>query len=366
MLVSGYEFIDDAARLAEAVDGLAAAGRWAIDTEFVRERTYLPRLCLVQLAVPGRILLVDALPSGVREFLDRLLRSERRTKLLHAARQDVEALLPLTGEPLAPVFDTQLAAALLGFPSQVGYAELVRQVLGVELAKGHARTDWATRPLSTEQLAYAADDVRYLGPVAEELESRLAAAGRLSWHEEDCSSLAEPSLYRVEPADAWRRLKGLERLRPEEVAVARALAAWREERALRKNLPRGWILADEAIRELARRRPDTAAGLRNVPGLQPGAAAKLADELLALIRGAPAHAGDDEVRPVAERLTPEQQAATRRLQEALQALSSELGIGAEVLATRRELTAIVRGGRDLPCLRGWRHEVVGQRLLAAV
>ena len=364
--MAGYEFIDDAARLAELADGLSAAGRWAIDTEFVRERTYLPRLCLVQVAVPGRILLIDAMAAGVREFLDRLLRSDRRTKLLHAARQDVEALLPLTGEPLAPVFDTQLAAALLGFPSQAGYAELVRQVLGVELAKGHARTDWAARPLSAEQLAYAADDVRYLGPVAEELEARLAAAGRLSWLEEDCRGLADRSLYRVEPADAWRRLKGLERLRPEELAVARALAAWREERALRKNLPRGWVLTDEALRELARRRPDTPAGLRNVPGLQPGAAAKLADELLALIREAPTRESDDPGQEAVERLTPGQQAAVRRLQDALLTLSSEIGIGAEVLATRRELTAMVRGGRDLPSLRGWRREVVGETLLAAI
>jgi ribonuclease D len=359
-------FIDDEGRLGEAIDGFSVAGRWSLDTEFVRERTYLPRLCLIQLAVPGRILLVDALPAGVREFLERLFRSDRRPKALHAARQDIEALLPLTGEPLAPVFDTQVAAALLGFPSQVGYAELVRQLLGVELAKGHARTDWAARPLSAEQLAYAADDVRYLGPVAEELESRLVVAGRLPWLEEDCRALADPSLYRVEPAEAWRRLKGLERLRPEELAVARALAAWREERALHRNLPRGWILADESIRELARRRPGTAAGLRDVPGLQPGAAVKLAEPLLALIRDAPVQGVDDLADRVVERLTPEQQAAVRRLQDALQALSLELGIGAEVLATRRELATLVRGGRDIPALRGWRRDVVGPRLLAAI
>ena len=136
----------------------------------MRERTYYPRLCLIQAAAAGDIVLVDALAIADGGALAPLLTDPARPKLLHAARQDIEALLPLTGVPLAPVFDTQQAAALLGFPAQVGYAELVRQLLGVELAKGHARTDWARRPLSAEQLAYAADDVRHLPALAESLE----------------------------------------------------------------------------------------------------------------------------------------------------------------------------------------------------
>ncbi|MGH8203925.1 MAG: ribonuclease D, partial [Steroidobacteraceae bacterium] len=197
---------------------LARAAAWprdgslALDTEFVRERTYYPKLCLVQLANGGDVVLVDALAFADGGALASLLGDGGHRKLLHAARQDIEALLPLTGAPVTPVFDTQQAAALLGYSAQIGYADLVRQMLGVDLAKGHARTDWARRPLSAEQLAYAADDVRYLPALAAALEEKLAAAGRSAWLEEESAALGSLALYRVEPADAWRRLKGVEQL----------------------------------------------------------------------------------------------------------------------------------------------------------
>lgn len=363
--MDGYRLIQDATALADLRGGLDPSLRWALDTEFVRERTYLPRLCLVQLAVSGRILLLDPLRIGDPALLAGLLADARRPYVVHAARQDVEALLPLTGSPLAPLFDTQVAASLLGFPSQVGYGDLVRQVLGVELAKGHARTDWATRPLAAAQLAYAADDVRYLGAVADALGARLEDAGRLGWCESDCAALSDPAVYRSDPADAWKRIKGLERMAPAERAVVRALAAWREERASRRNLPRGWVLSDDALRELARVRPGSTEALGRISSLPGRAAAKLADELLPLIAGA-ARGGEDVPLPTVDRLTPAQQAAVRRLQEVLRDLSGELGITPEVLATRRDLTAMVRGASDVPPLAGWRREVIGARLLAAI
>lgn len=363
--MAAYLLIDGAEKLSELLGGLDAGAGWALDTEFVRERTYYPRLCLVQAAIGGEIVLVDPLRIADDELLRRFLSASRAPHVVHAARQDVEVLLPVTGEPLAPLLDTQVAAALLGFPSQVGYGELVRQVLGVELKKGHARTDWAARPLKLEQLEYAADDVRYLLPVAEELQSRLERAGRSAWLAEDCALLSDPALYRTEPADAWRRLKGLDRMRPEEYAVACALAEWREERAIRRNLPRGWVLPDEALREVARLRPGSAAELRRVAALPGGGAYKLADELLEQVRLA-ASRPTPEVPAGAERLTPEQQDAVRRLQAALQETASSVGVGGEVLATRRDLAAIVRGERDVAPLQGWRREVVGERLLAAL
>src|SRR5687768_17134039 len=173
--------IQEPAELQDRVSAWRSDGALALDTEFVRERTYYPRLCLIQAAASGDIALVDALAIADGGALAPLLTDSTRLKLLNAARQDIEALLPVTGIPLAPVFDTQQAAALLGFPAQVGYAELARPLLGIELAKGHARTDWARRPLSAEQLAYAADDVRYLPALVQSLESRLDAAGRRAW-----------------------------------------------------------------------------------------------------------------------------------------------------------------------------------------
>jgi ribonuclease D len=364
--VAGYALIDEPGRLADALGALEAGGRWALDTEFVRERTYFPRLCLVQVAAAGRILLVDPIRIDDVALLQQFLRTSGAPRVVHAARQDIEVLLPVTGEPLAPLLDTQVAASLLGYPAQIGYGELVRLVLGVELAKGHARTDWAARPLKAEQLAYAADDVRYLGPLAEELESRLSAAGRLAWLAEDCARLADPALYRTAPADAWRRLKGLDRMQPAERAIARALAAWREERAIRRNLPRGWVMPDDALREIARRRPASTAELGNVASLPGGASSRLAGEVLQQVRDALSRQDAEPDEGAAERPTPEQQAAVRRLQEVLQGIAGETGMSGEVLATRRDLIAIVRGARDVPSLSGWRGEVVGERLLAAL
>src|SRR5688572_19223647 len=364
-MTAGETPIRDPEALAGRVAAWPAGAPLALDTEFVRERTYYPRLCLVQVAIGSEILLVDALAIPDGGALARELAAGSRQKLVHAARQDVEALLPLTGAPIAPVFDTQQAAALLGFPAQVGYAELVRLVLGVELAKGHARTDWASRPLSREQLAYAADDVRYLAPLAAELELRLAAAGRRGWLEEESAALRDVSLYRVDPEEAWRRLKGLDRLDPPALPAARSLAAWRERRAIARNLPRGWVMPDEAILELAAVRPRTREALAEVGSLPPGTAVPAAEELLAAIAAAAAFeggpAGDRGGRP-----GPEQVRLQKVLQKRLMEVAAGLVIQPEVLATRRELAALARGERDVPALRGWRREVVGEKLLAAL
>lgn len=363
-MTAGQTPIRDPAALQDRIAAWPAGAPVAIDTEFVRERTYYPRLCLIQAEVGGGILLVDALALPDGGALARELASDARRKVVHAARQDIEALLPVTGEPLAPVFDTQQAAALLGFPAQVGYAELVRQLLGVELAKGHARTDWARRPLSPEQLAYAADDVRYLPALADALEARLAAAGRGGWLDEESAGLRDVSLYRVEPDDAWRRLKGLERLDGRAFAAARSLAAWRERRAMARDLPRGWILQDAAILELALARPRTREALARVDGVPPGTAARAADELLEAIAREPPDGRRDE--DAAGRPGPEQVKLQKALQKRLAEVAAELAIQPEVLATRRELAALARGERDVPALRGWRREVVGEKLVAVL
>jgi ribonuclease D len=337
----------------------------AIDTEFVRERTYYPKLCLIQVAVGDEVSLIDALAIADGGALTPELANPGRLKLLHAARQDIEALLPLTGEPLAPVFDTQQAAALLGFPAQIGYADLVRELLQVELAKGHARTDWARRPLSKEQLAYAADDVRYLPALAAKLEERLIAAGRRTWLEEESSQLRGIALYRVEPAEAWRRLKGLERFDSRAFAAARALAAWRERRAMDRDLPRGWILPDAAIHELAQARPRTRDALSRISAVPQGTSARAGDELLAAV-AAPAEENAERAVDDTGRPGPEQLRVQKALQARLAAIAAELGIQPEVLATRRELAALARGARELPVLTGWRKAVVGVQLLAAL
>ena len=357
--------IGDEAALRTLVDAWPPAAGIALDTEFVRERTYYPRLCLVQVAAADRLALIDPLAIADARALVAPLIDPTRPKLLHAARQDVEALLPLTGKPLAPVFDTQLAAALLGFASQVGYAELVRQLLGVELAKGHARTDWARRPLSPEQLAYAADDVRYLPALAALLDERLAAAGRSGWMEEESAALTDLSLYRVEPAEAWRRLKGLERLQPAVQRAIRALARWREDRAMERDLPRGWVLPDAALYDIAQARPRTREDLSRIGSVPRATADRAAGDILKALSDE-SDVPDDPIVDDGPRAGSEQRRRFRALQQRVLSIAGELAIQPEVLATRRDLTALLRGERELPVLTGWRRSVIGEPLLAAL
>ena len=349
------------------------APRLALDTEFVREKTYAAELALIQVSDGSEPQLVDPLAGlDFASFLACLADSSR-TKVLHAARQDLEVLAPLLGGMLSPVLDTQVAGALVGHPPQAGYGELVLKELGVVLEKGQARTDWLRRPLSVAQLHYAADDVRHLLPLAGRLLSRLGELGRLGWLAEETRSLAQLPLT-VDPAEAWQRLKGTESSPPREQARIRALAAWREARAQRRNLPRSWVLADDALREMARRGAGTLEELRRLRVLQDKTLDKLGPEILAALAAAETAPLAGLVQREDTRPTAEEKALGARLAEVVRIRAGELAIAPEVLATQRELRALARHvagpGRsetatlpELPCLRGWRGAEVGARLL---
>jgi len=354
--------ITDDAALAAAAARLAAAPRLALDTEFMRERTYYAELAFVQVADADGVALIDPLAGVGRAGLAALLGVPGQTKVLHAARQDIEVLLPVTGAPLAPVLDTQLAAALLGRAPQVGYGDLIAAELGVSLEKSQARTDWTRRPLSQAQLAYAADDVRFLLPLAARLEERLAALGRLAWFHEDTALLADPGLYRIEPGDAWQRFKAIETLPPREQLRLRALAAWREARAVRRNLPRGWVLTDDAARAIARQPPANVAALKALAVMPPGAADKLGGEILAALAEAAALPLEGIVQRSDTRPGAEERERTRRLGERLKQAAAALAIAPEVLAPQRELRRLARGEAVDAVLRGWRLAEVGPLL----
>ena len=357
--------IIDNERLTVALRRFAAGPRLALDTEFLRERTYFAELALLQLGDGAEIALVDPLAGLDLAPLAALLTSAVLPKVLHAARQDIEVLLPLTQVPLTPVLDTQLAAALLGMPAQIGYADLVARELGHTLEKSQARTDWTRRPLSAAQLEYAADDVRWLLPLADRLEERLTALGRLSWLREDCARLSDPTLYRIEAGEAWQRLKGIESLPPAEQLRLRTLAAWREARALRRNLPRGWVLTDDGLRLIARSAPRELAELKALGAMPPGAADKLGAEILAELAGARDRPLDGIVQRADARPDAEEQARTRRLGDRLKALALELSLAPEVLATQRDLRRIARGEPVATVLRGWRAQLLGAALQSA-
>jgi ribonuclease D len=365
--VQPADYIDNAEKLATALSYLSDSDYVALDTEFMRESTYYPKLCLVQAASAAHCFLIDPLAIAELRPLVEFLAERSRTKVLHAARQDLEVLSQAhlqTASVAGPIFDTQIAAALLGYPAQIGYGSLVEQRLGHSLAKGHTRTDWSRRPLSAEQLQYAADDAHYLVPLHEDLRSALTEAGRIEWLYEETAELEDARLYRTEPDEAWKRLKGLDRLQPEQRSVAKALAAWREKLAMQRDKPRGWILADESLRDIAERLPRSLEQLEQTRGLPPATLRKRGDELLSVVDQARARAADEADSAVFIRPDSRQLGRVTQLMGVVRARGEELKISPELLATRRAVEQLVFSGRADSLLKGWRREVVGERLVA--
>ncbi len=343
---------------------LSAAPAIGLDTEFVRERTYRAELCLVQASTDSHAACIDPLALESLAPLAAALGPQGPLKVLHAARQDLEVLWAALGR-VAPVFDTQVAAALAGFAAQIGYADLVRQVLGHELPKAHTRTDWTRRPLTAEQLEYALDDVRHLLSLRDALLDRLDRLGRVAWLAEELDALGSARDYAVDPDRAWQRLKGLQALDAGRQRLAQALAAWRERRAIDRNRPRGWILDDAALREIVATVPRDSAALAAIAALPPGTARHSGPELLALVHAA-AVPDPPPPLPRRERPDPAVTSAVKRLAEVTRQVATETGIGAELLAPRRELERIATGDHEVAALRGWRKNVVGERLLQAL
>lgn len=350
---------------------LANSDYIALDTEFMRESTYYPGLCLIQAAANDGCIVIDPLALTDLQPLWQFLADRKRVKVLHAARQDLEVLSLSMSRPLeadglpipGPIFDTQIAAALLGSPAQIGYGNLVTERLGHTLPKGQTRTNWAQRPLTAEQLEYAADDVRFLAPLYLNLRDALQAAGRLHWLDEEVQELEDRRMYRVEPDDAWRRLKGLDRLRPEQRATAKLLAGWREARAMLKDKPRGWILADDSLREIVERMPESVQDLQAIGSLSPNLIRKRGEELLALISQGRKNAATEEPVTIPARPEPEQMARVTKLMAFVRAEAQRLGLAPELLATRRDAEQLVFSGRSDHLLSGWRREVIGERLV---
>jgi ribonuclease D len=356
--------IDSADALTAFAGRAARATAISLDTEFMREKTYRAELCLVQLAFDGEAVCIDPLALPDLSPVAPLLGAASTIKIMHAARQDLEVMLPAVGL-VQPVFDTQIAAALAGHPSQIGYAELARRLLGVELSKAHTRTDWTRRPLSAEQQEYALDDVRHLAALRASLLDTLAAKGRLAWLEEELAALGNEDALRVDPEEAWRKVKGLPSLDAGRQQLAQMLAAWRERRAIERNRPRGWILDDVSLREITLRLPRSAEALAALPEMQESVVRKCGEELLALVRDA-GIADPPPPLPRRERPDPAQVALVKRLADVAGEVARSLEISPEVLATRRELEKLAAGRSDVSLLRGWREDVIGKKLLAAL
>jgi ribonuclease D len=356
-------WIDRTEQLPEVARALANLEWIGVDTEFLRERTFFPKLCVLQISGGEGIWCIDALQGSLDALVPALTAGGTR-KVIHSARQDLEAFYLTTRRVISPVFDTQVAAGIVGMKPQIGYAELVQSLIGVTLPKGQTRTDWSKRPLSKAQLDYAAEDVLHLGQIAALLQERLRELGRAHWALEDCLALENPALYEPDPSLAWERLRGLAQLDPATRSRAKAIAVWREKLARDKDLPRSWILADPALFELARRSPRSADELRQ---LRDGTHALNADLAAGLFRVLmeEAESGPADLEPGQDlRPTPQQKAMIERLGRTVDARAAELVVSPEVLAPRGELKALALGRRDTDALSGWRREIVGLALLA--
>ena len=355
--------IDTDAALQAAVDAFAGRDWLTVDTEFVREETYWPQLCLIQVGDGRSEIAVDATRIKDLSPLLALLQNPATISVFHAASQDLEIFVRLRGAAPTPVFDTQIAASLLGIGDQLGYAGLVEKRLGLTVDKSLSRTNWARRPLSAAELAYAEDDVRHLAVIYPALRDELIARGRLGWLEEDCARLSRPERYQPQPEAAWERLKGLARLTANAQHVAAALAAWRERLAEARDRPRKWILADDALYKIAERMPGDADQLAGLQVLPPKTLERHAGELLRVVAGsrdsgAPALALDQLPSEA-------QKARTQKLLARVREIALELGIPSSLLAPRADVEAVALHGAeaDVPLLSGWRREVAGEALL---
>ncbi|MBX9749619.1 MAG: ribonuclease D [Roseococcus sp.] len=359
--------ITQSAELAELCDRLRQEPFVTVDTEFMRERTYWPELCVVQLAGAHEVAVVDAEAPGMDLApLGDLLADPAVVKVFHAARQDVEIFLLKFGAVPTPMFDTQIAAMVAGFGDQASYDSLVRALAGASIDKAHRFSDWSARPLSQAQIIYAAGDVTYLRQVYLRLREKLLAEGRLDWVAQEMDALLEPSTYITEPNEAWERLKpksGNRRF----LGVLRAAAAWREAEAQRINIPRGRLVKDETLLEVAATAPATADQLARARGISEGfARGKSGASLLAAIAEAAALPEDALPMPLEARKGAGASPALVALLKVLLAASAEAHhVAPKLLADTEDLERLASESEpDIRALTGWRREVFGEDALA--
>lgn len=354
MYISTYEelsaFCDRAARF-DAI---------AVDTEFLRERTYHPRLCLVQVATPDECVVIDVIAIDNLAPLAILMRDEGTVKVFHACSQDMEVLNYTLGALPAPIFDTQVAAAFLGERMQASYNGMVHAFCGVTLPKSESLTDWSRRPLTPEQIEYALDDVRYLIKAYDVIMERLDKSGRTSWVLDEIKPLTDRSHYVVDRRVAFKRVKRVNSLTRRQLAVARELAAWREARAEYSNIPRKWLMSDEVLIALSKRPPHDAASLRRVRGTEQLSDADVAGALSVIARGESCPA--DKYPFIARThkpASPELESVIDLMYALIRLVGERSGVATAMIASRDDLVDYVDHPQDSPLREGWRFELVG-------
>jgi ribonuclease D len=357
------QYINTTEKLDALCEQIEQASWIAMDTEFLREKTYYPQFCLLQIATPEWVACVDPIAlTDLNKLFDVIYRPDI-IKVLHSSRQDLEIFYQLTGKVPSPVFDTQIAAPLLGFQENPGYAMLVSSYLNVNLNKAHTRTDWSFRPLSDAQIQYAADDVIYLCKIYQLMCEQLEKLGRQKWLDNDFKQLNDTELYQLTPANAWLKVKGKNKLTGRQLSIVQTLCEWRESTAQAVNKPRNWLIRDDMLLELAKLQPGSLVELAKVRGINERLVNRYGSKLCELISEAkqrppiPLH---EQGKPA--KRTQQQEAVLDVLTAVVRIRAEENSLNPVILASRKDLEKLISGEQTIPLLKGWRFSMVGDEL----
>ena len=363
--MTAIQYINTPEQLAKLCEQIKKESWLALDTEFLREKTYYPKFCLLQIATPEWVACVDPIALPKLDDLFEAIYNPAIVKVFHSCRQDLEIFYQLTGKLPTPIFDTQVAAPLLGFQDNPGYAMLVSSLLSINLNKAHTRADWSKRPLIEAEIEYAADDVIYLCQIYQLMVQKLTELGRIDWLKHDFAELENPALYTVAPDKAWFKIKGKNKLTGKQLSIIQTLAQWREKTAQSEDRPKSWLLRDELLFDLAKLQPETVQELANVRGINERAVNRYGRELCQLITAAKNRAPlplNDKDRPAKK--TQQQEAILDILTALVRIRAEENSLNPSILASRKDLEELLFDNDDeCPLLHGWRFTMAGRELV---
>lgn len=354
--------IDQPDALLDVCAALQSLDWVALDTEFLREDTYYPRLCLLQLGWPDGVVCIDPLRIPDLAPLFAALARPTLLKVLHACRQDLEVLHHLSGQVIAPIFDTQIAAPLLGLPEQLGYGALVERRLGLSIDKAHTRADWSRRPLPAAWLDYAGDDVRHLAALYPGLRDELIARERLGWLEAPFARLVDPASFIIDPDHAWQRLRGAERMNPRQRGALARITAWRERTAREVDRPRGWLIKDESLLDIARALPMDREALGSIRGLSERVVGRYCEALLREIAAGTEQPLSQEASPRRPQSSARAEARVDAAMAVVRLLAAEADVNPSLLASRKSLELWLEGEEESGWLDGWRGSILARGL----
>jgi len=364
--MTSINYIDTPEQLAELCVAIAKQPWLALDTEFLREKTYYPKFCLLQIATPDWAVCVDPIALPNLDDLFTAIYNPAIIKVFHSCRQDLEIFYQITGKLPAPIFDTQVAAPLLGYQDNPGYAMLVSSLLNINLSKAHTRADWSKRPLSPAELEYAADDVIYLCQIYKIMVQKLTELGRIDWLTNDFNELSNPEHYHVNPEKAWLKIKGKNKLTGKQLSIIQTLSNWREHTAQQENRPKSWLLRDELLFDLAKLQPESLGELAKIRAINERTVSRHGKEICRLITEAkdrPPLPLNENGRPAKK--TQQQEAILDILTALVRIRAEENALNPNILATRKDLEVLLfnEGDEDCPLLHGWRYSMAGQELV---